>query len=149
MNPTSLPRAWFALFVFMASFVAVASAEDWPQWRGVRSDGSWKGPKLPEKLPESGFPVVWKKPIAAGYSGIAVADGRVYTLARPTPEKPEKKDAPNGSTQEDAPLPPESERVLCFDAKTGRTLWSHAYAVKYGDLDYGKGPRSTPTIHDG
>jgi len=148
-RPSFLPSLTAVLIL---SVTLVARAEDWPQWRGVRSDGSWNGPKLPEKLPDGGFPVVWKKPIAAGYSGIAVADGRVYTLDRPTPVKREKKDAPNATdpTLEDAtPLPPESERVLCLDAKSGRVLWSHAYAVKYGDLDYGKGPRSTPTIRDG
>jgi outer membrane protein assembly factor BamB len=45
--------------------------------------------------------------------------------------------------------PREVERVLCFDAANGKILWNHDYAVAYGKLDYGNGPRSTPTIHDG
>jgi outer membrane protein assembly factor BamB len=45
--------------------------------------------------------------------------------------------------------PPDSERVVCFDAITGKTVWSHRYSAPYGDLDYGKGPRATPSVADG
>ena len=42
--------------------------------------------------------------------------------------------------------PEEVERVLCFDAGTGDPLWTHRYPVEYGDLPYGSGPRSAPTV---
>ena len=45
--------------------------------------------------------------------------------------------------------PADQERILCFDAETGRTIWQYAYDAKYADLDYGKGPRCTPTVFDG
>ncbi len=45
--------------------------------------------------------------------------------------------------------PSEVERILAFDAATGRPLWKHEYPVTYGNLDYGNGPRAAPTIHDG
>jgi outer membrane protein assembly factor BamB len=45
--------------------------------------------------------------------------------------------------------PREVERILCLDAATGRTLWTHAYPVRYGKMEYGNGPRSTPTVHAG
>ncbi|MBX9791683.1 MAG: PQQ-like beta-propeller repeat protein [Pirellulales bacterium] len=41
------------------------------------------------------------------------------------------------------------ERILCFNATDGRPLWTHEYPVRYGQLDYGNGPRAAPTIHDG
>ena len=104
-------------------------AEDWPQWRGPRGDSTWNGPDLPDKLPAE-LPVAWKQPIGGGYGGIAVADQRLYVMDR----------------QKE---PAEAERVLCFDADTGRSLWSHAYPVAYGKLDYGNGPRVTPTVHAG
>ena len=44
-------------------------AEDWPRWRGPRGDGTWHGPKLPEKWPEGGLKPKWKVPIGGGYSG--------------------------------------------------------------------------------
>lgn len=45
--------------------------------------------------------------------------------------------------------PEEIERILCLDAKTGKELWQHRYAVAYGSLDYGNGPRASVTIHAG
>jgi outer membrane protein assembly factor BamB len=45
--------------------------------------------------------------------------------------------------------PREIERVLCFDALSGKPIWSHTYPVAYGKLDYGNGPRATPTVHAG
>ena len=102
---------------------------DWPQFRGPRGDGTWQGPALPEKWPSSGLKQVWKKPIGGGYAGVSVANGRVYTMDRQTN--------------------PEVERVLCFDAATGESLWEHFYPVTYGKLDYGNGPRAAPTIDAG
>lgn len=107
-----------------------ARAEDWPRWGGLRGDNSWQAPKLPDKWPEAGLPRVWKQPIGGGFGGVAVSGGRVYVM-------------------DHLKAPEEVERVLCFDAATGKPLWKHSYPVKYGKLDYGNGPRSTPTIHDG
>ena len=39
--------------------------------------------------------------------------------------------------------------MLCFEAATGKPLWSHSYPVTYGKLSYGSGPRVMPTIHEG
>lgn len=65
-----------------------------------------------------------------GYAGVVVSQGRVLLMDRQTD-------------------PSEVERVLAFDAADGELLWDHSYAVQYGDLDYGNGPRAAPTIHDG
>ncbi len=102
---------------------------EWPQFRGPRGDGTWRGPKLPETWPASGLKQLWRQPIGGGYAGVSVADGRVITMDRQTN--------------------PEVERVLCFDASSGKPLWQHTYPVSYGKLDYGNGPRAAPTIHGG
>jgi outer membrane protein assembly factor BamB len=115
--------------VLLLLFSAI-QAEDWPQFRGPRGDGTWQGPKLPEKWPESGLKQLWRKEIGGGYSGISVVGDFVYTMDRQKP-------------------PEERERVLCFHAETGDLVWKHEYPVEYGKLDYGNGPRCTPTIHDG
>jgi outer membrane protein assembly factor BamB len=39
----------------------------------------------------------------------------------------------------------EFERILCFDAETGKELWSHKYYVRY-TINYPAGPRATPVI---
>jgi outer membrane protein assembly factor BamB len=102
---------------------------DWPQWRGPGRDGGWLRADLPEKFTAELKPR-WRKPIGGGFSGIAVTGGRVYAFDYQA-------------------QPREQERVLCLDAKTGATLWTHGYDVAYQKMDYGNGPRSTPTVHEG
>lgn len=106
------------------------AAEDWPQWRGPRGDGTWQAPPLPERWPAEGLKFRWRQPMGKGYSGIAVVGTQVFTQDRPAE-------------------PAEHERVWCGDARTGETLWQFTYPAPYGKLDYPKGPRATPTVHDG
>jgi outer membrane protein assembly factor BamB len=101
-------------------------AGDWPQWRGATRNSVAQLEGLPDRLPET-LPIRWRRPIGGGYGGIAVHTGRVYV-----------QDRQKG--------PQEVERILCLDAATGRTLWEQAYPVSYGKLDYGNGPRATPTV---
>ncbi len=132
--PTS-QRSQLASRAFSLLLLVVASresslGEDWPNWRGARRDGSWNSPQVAATLPASGLKTVWKSPIGAGFSGIAVVAGRAYSMDKPK-------------------SPADTERVVCFNAETGRTAWEHTYTAKYADLDYGKGPRCTPTVFDG
>jgi len=110
-------------------------AEDWPRWRGPRGDGTWQGPAIPEQWPAAGLKQIWRQPIGGGYAGVTVAKGQVLVMDR----QPSSAQPPS----------PEVERVLAFDAATGQPLWHHEYPVRYGDLDYGTGPRAAPTVHDG
>jgi outer membrane protein assembly factor BamB len=125
-------------FGLLCAVVSLASAraEDWPRWRGPRGDGSWNGPAVPDAWPAR-LRRVWKQPMAGGYCGVFVSEGRVYTMDR----------------EKLTPATPESdghERILCFDAATGRPLWSHRYPTRYGGLGgYSNGPRAAPTISDG
>lgn len=102
---------------------------DWPQWRGAKRDSVWAVKGLPDTLPDT-LPARWTQPLGGGYGGIAVAAARVYVQDRQT-------------------TPREVERVVSLDAATGKTHWQHAYPVAYGKLDYGNGPRATPTVHAG
>ena len=99
---------------------------DWPWWRGPLGNGTWVKGKIPARFPKTGLPIAWKAKVGPGYSGITVAEGRVYTMDRPRGSK--------------------DERVICWSARTGQLLWEHRYRADYGDLPYGKGPRSTPTV---
>lgn len=131
-----LHRAPFtALLLIAALTISVvrqdgARGEDWPRWRGPRGDGTWRAPKLASAFPADGLKVKWKQAIGGGYAGVVVSGGRTCVMDR---------------QQE----PEEVERILCFDAETGKPLWSHSYGVKYGTLDYGSGPRASPTLFDG
>ncbi len=105
------------------------SADDWPQWRGPNRDAVWRETGIIESTPDAGLKVRWRTKVGNGYSGPAVATGRVFVS--------------------DHQFNPEVERVLCFDDATGRRIWEHSYATDYANMEYGNGPRATPTVQDG
>jgi hypothetical protein len=137
------PMRWFSLrFVsamfFMAFQVVALQADDWPQWLGPKRDGVWREKGIVEKFPEGGPQVLWRKDIAAGYSGPAVANGRVYVTDHVRPPKPKKE-----GNKEPEPDASEKERILCLDAKDGNLIWKHEYDCKYARIGYSSGPRTT------
>lgn len=97
-------------------------AAGWPQWRGLRRDGVAHQPDLLTAWPPSGPKRLWKADVGVGFSSMAVADGRVYTMWRQGKE----------------------EIVACLDANSGKEVWRFPYPCP-GTHDY-SGPRSTPTL---
>ncbi len=130
-----------SLLVSIAS-IAVARADDWPQWRGPQRDGVWRESGIVDTIPATGLPVKWRVAVKGGYSGPAVANGRVYLTDYDRPEGP-LANGPNDRTQLTG-----RERILCFDAATGDLLWKHEYDCPYA-ISYASGPRCTPTVADG
>jgi outer membrane protein assembly factor BamB len=130
--------------LFILSLSAGLRADDWPQWMGPKRDNVWREDGILEKFPKDGPKIVWRTPISAGYSGPAVAGGKVYVTDRvlakgeANPENPFDLKNKIGST----------ERVLCLDAKTGKEVWKHEYDCPY-QISYPAGPRCTPLVHEG
>jgi outer membrane protein assembly factor BamB len=135
-----IPAALTALLVM--TFFSTVRADDWPQWLGPRRDSIWREPGLATAIPAAGLPVKWRVPVAGGYSGPAVADGRVYVMDYVAREG-ELVNGPNDRT-----LRAGTERLLCLDAATGRLLWKHEHDCPYS-ISYASGPRCTPTVADG
>lgn len=129
-------------FALLALLAAPASAEDWAQWMGPHRDGQWTESGILESFPEGGPMVLWRAPIAAGYSGPAVADGQVFVTDFAL-ENGEIKNDPGGRVELKG-----QERVLCFDAASGEPLWRHANDCEY-KISYPAGPRATPTVSGG
>jgi outer membrane protein assembly factor BamB len=106
---------------------AVAAAGDWPNWRGQDYDGISKedgwNPAAVGK-PE----VAWKAEVGAGYSAVAVANGKVYTA---------------GNFNKD------TDAVSCLDAASGKLLWKHEYPESLAPKYYSGGCSATPTVADG
>ncbi|MHC4172822.1 MAG: PQQ-binding-like beta-propeller repeat protein [Planctomycetota bacterium] len=110
-----------------------ASAADWPQWRGSNRDGVWREKGIVQKFNAPQLPIRWRVKIANGYSGPTVASGRVYVTDRLT-------------------TPTAVERVHCFDAMSGKRIWSHTYECSYKNgktVGYPNGPRAAVTINEG
>jgi len=108
----------------------LSHAADWPQWRGPTRDGVWSETGIVERFEARELPVKWRVAIGSGYNGPTVADGRVFVMDRVT-------------------QPSQQERVHCFNAQTGESLWSYAYECPYERVEYKAGPRASVTICDG
>src|SRR5262249_17989506 len=66
---------------------------EWPQWLGPNREGVWRETGLAEKSPPGGPKVRWRVPTGTGYSGPAVAEGRVYVMDRQRAKDAEGKPA--------------------------------------------------------
>ncbi|HEX4143348.1 MAG TPA: PQQ-binding-like beta-propeller repeat protein [Pirellulales bacterium] len=107
-----------------------AAADDWPQWRGPNRDGIWRETGLVDKFAGDQLELRWRVPVAGGYSGPTVADGRVYVTDRLVE-------------------PNQIERIHCFDWRDGKEIWSHSYDCPYVEVGYADGPRASVTVDDG
>jgi outer membrane protein assembly factor BamB len=120
--------------------LAKLHASDWPQWLGPKRDAVWRETGIVEKFPEGGPKRVWQVELGAGYSGPAVAGGRVFVLDRQVPAE-----TPKPKSVYEASQIPGNERVLCFNEADGKLLWQHAYNCPY-TVSYAAGPRTTPLV---
>ena len=122
---------------------SAAQADDWPQWMGRQRDGVWRETGLLQKFPEGGPKVLWRTPLGAGYSGPAVAGGRVFVMdfARATDDQGQ----PLRATRKGIPG---TERLVCCDARDGKIVWKHEYECPY-TISYPTGPRTTPLVDEG
>jgi outer membrane protein assembly factor BamB len=115
----------FLLSFAVAVFLSRASASDWPQFLGPTRNGVYAGPPLTASWPKDGPPIVWQRKVGQGFSGPAVASGKLILFHRIE----------------------DKETVECLDAKTGKALWSFDYPTAYrDDFGFDEGPRATPAI---
>jgi outer membrane protein assembly factor BamB len=116
-------------------------ADDWPQWLGPKRDSVWRETDILKKFPKDGPLIRWRVPVSGGYSGPAVAGGRVfitdYVVEKGKVGNPMARVKLEGN-----------ERILCFSATEGKLLWKHEYSCPY-NLSYPVGPRATPTVGGG
>ena len=111
-------------FLVILLLSLIASAADWPQWRGPSRDGISSETGLLTSWPSGGPKVVWKaNGLGEGYSSLAIVSVRIYTQGQ------------HGK----------QEYVLAFDVSTGRKLWEVPTTRSFSN-DKGNGPRGTPTI---
>jgi outer membrane protein assembly factor BamB len=114
------------LMVLLCS--ALATAQDWPQWRGPSRTGAAAGFKAPAVWPERPKQV-WKVQAGIGHASPIVVAGRVHLFSRIG----------------------EQEILTTYDLATGKQIWRQSYDTPYqmnpAATGHGKGPKSTP-VHD-
>jgi len=114
---------WLPASCALLALAAAAETQEWPQFRGLYRNGISPETGVLRAWPEGGAPELWRRPIGAAFSGIAVADGHLYT------------------TESDD----EGDYLLKLDPTDGRTLWRRRIAPVYVE-SFGNGPRATPTV---
>jgi outer membrane protein assembly factor BamB len=103
---------------------AVRSAPDFPQFLGPGRNAVLDGPALDRAWDKHPPQVLWRQPVGAAWSGFAIVGGRALTQEQ------------RG----------DQECVTCYEALTGRPLWSHSDPARYFTTLAGEGPRCTPTV---
>jgi outer membrane protein assembly factor BamB len=102
---------------------ASEEAKDWPQWRGPERDAVSTETGLAKEWPEGGPEILWRTEVGPGFSGIAAAGGRLYTMWDEGPE----------------------QVLVCLEAASGEVLWMQLLGQSYRN-PWGDGPRSTPLV---
>jgi outer membrane protein assembly factor BamB len=115
------------LVVLPPTLGAETASVDWPQFRGRHRDGVSPETGLLHAWPAEGPRELWRRPIGEGYSSVAAAGGRLYTMYA----------AADGDRQ--------VEVAAAFDAATGDELWRTVVGPKI-ETEFGNGPRSTPAV---
>lgn len=118
---TRKTRCWLAVLWLAA---AGANAADWPQWRGPHRNGIADSAELLTVWPQEGPPVVWRAEVGAGFSSLAIAAGRAFTM---------------GNTDD-------VQSLWCLDAATGAVLWREDDPEPLDPNLFEGGPTSTPTV---
>jgi outer membrane protein assembly factor BamB len=117
--------AWAILSVATSQGAEANPGLDWPQFLGPQRNGVYLGTNLATTWPKNGPAVVWRKEVGQGFSGPAVAAGKLILFHRLQ----------------------DQEVVQCLDPGSGQSLWKFEYPTKYrDDFGFDEGPRATPLI---
>lgn len=114
----------------VVTFVIPAAAEDWPEWRGPRRDGSSREKGLPEKWSASGDNLLWRIPIG-GRSAPVVHQDRVFLFT--TSGKGEML----------------QEQLSAIDAISGKVLWQRKLNVFLSDVPPHRAAWASPGVDPG
>src|ERR1700684_4584365 len=112
-----LQRSSILFFIFTSLTLAqqTGAVGDWPDWRGPDRDGISREKGLPEKWSLDGQNLAWKAPYG-GRSTLVVLGDHLYL----------ENTAGKAET--------EQERVLCFNADTGKLLWEYKFSLFQSDV---------------
>ena len=103
------------LLLFLISSAHTASANDWPEWRGPARNGVSAEKGLPTQWSPKGENLAWKAPYGGRSAPIVMGD-RVFL----------QNSAGKGDSLQ--------ERVMCFNADTGKVIWEYHFNVYQSDV---------------
>ena len=109
-----------ALLVFSAG----SYGADWPNWRGPNYNGisaekDWDPLKV-----KDGIKPLWQSSVGIGFSTLAVSDGKLFAM---------------GNVDD-------KDIVYCFDAETGKEIWTYSYPQELDPKYYEGGSLASPVV---
>lgn len=105
-------------------FAGLTVGHDWPRFNGANQDNISTETGLLQEWPSEGPNLLWTaKGLGAGYSGLSIVKGTIYTLTNKAA----------------------GECMVALDAGTGEKIWCTAFGPATNP-SVGPGPRSTPTV---
>lgn len=106
---------------------SIPQSTDSASFRGNDGSGRYQSPGLITDWDARPPKELWRRPVGQAWSSFAVANGFCVT-------------------QE---IRDEQEAVVCYDLEDGREVWVQRVDEVFEEVTSGRGPRSTPSIHDG
>jgi len=156
MNAIGLNVAIMRASALCLALASLGQADDWPQWLGPNRDADWREEGILDRFPEDGPKLRWKAKLGGGYSGPAVANGRVLVMDRLAAGTDSAKakllhdGTPPRNINFVRKLLPGKERLVCLNEADGKRLWVHEWDCPYTTVAaYATGPRATPTVDGG
>jgi outer membrane protein assembly factor BamB len=111
--------------LFLLSFLTSSVHGDWQHIRGPNLDGVSNERDIADSWPSSGPPILWSRELGPAYSGIVVAENRVFTLFQ------------NKSGM----------FLIAMDATNGDELWRLRVDLPWQHGGMYPGPYASPTFH--
>jgi outer membrane protein assembly factor BamB len=106
------------------SSAAFAQSPEWSQWRGPAHDGLYPHDTFRTDWKENPPRQLWQAAVGIGYSGLAVSQGRAYTVGNVDGE----------------------DVVHCLNATSGEPLWTARYPQDLVAVYNSGGPNAAPVI---
>jgi outer membrane protein assembly factor BamB len=111
----------------IAPAAVVLRGADWPEWRGPARTGVSAETGLPSTWSPTGQNLAWKIPYGGRSSPVVFGD-HLYL----------QNTVGSGAT--------EQERLMCFNADTGKLLWEHRYNIFTSDVPAHRLAWSSPAV---